>query len=65
LGRGEVHIGLWWGTLRVEGERPLAKPRGRWENNIKTVKDVGCGGTEWIHLAHPASVNAVINLLVP
>jgi hypothetical protein len=41
---GEVHIGLWQGNLRVEGKRPLAKPRRRWENNIETDEDFGWRG---------------------
>ena len=61
---------LWWGKLRVEGKRPLAKPRRRWESNIETDQDLGCGGIEWIRLAQvwdrwEATVNAVINLRVP
>jgi hypothetical protein len=69
-GRGEVHIGLWRGKLRVEGKRPLAKPRRRWENNIETDQEIGCGDTEWIHLAQVwdrwrATVNAEINLRGP
>ena len=64
-----MHIGLWRGRLRVEGNRPLAKPRRRRENNIETDQDVGYGGMEWIHLAQVwnrrrATVRAVINLLV-
>ena len=30
---GEVYIGFWWGDLR---DRPLGRPRCRWEENIKT-----------------------------
>ena len=38
---------------RPEGRRPLGRPRRRWENNIKMdLQEVGCGGTDWIELAH-------------
>jgi hypothetical protein len=37
---------------KPEGKRPLLRPRHRWENNIKMdLKEVGCGGTDWIELA--------------
>ena len=53
------------------GKRQLERPRRRWEDNIKMVlQEVGCGGVDWIELAHDrdswqALVNAVMNLLVP
>jgi len=32
--------------------RPLWRPRRRWEDNIKTdLQEVGCGGMDWIELA--------------
>jgi len=41
-GRGEAYTGFWWGNLR---ERPLGRPRHRWENNIRMdIQEVGCGG---------------------
>jgi len=52
-------------------ERPLGRPRRGWKNNIKTdLQEVGCGGVDWIELAHDkdgwrALVNAVMNLRVP
>jgi hypothetical protein len=56
---------------KSEGERPLGRPRGRWEDNIKMdLQEVGCGGMDWIELAQDrdrwwALVNAVMNLRVP
>ena len=55
---------------KPEGKRPLVRPRGRWEDNVKTtLQEVGCGGTDWIDLAQDrdrwrAVVNAVMNLWV-
>jgi hypothetical protein len=56
---------------KPEGRRPLVRPRRRWEDNIKMdVRDVGCGGIDWIDLAQDrdrwrALVNTVMNLRVP
>ena len=37
---------------RPERNRPLGRPRRRWEDNIKTdLQEVGCGGMKWIDLA--------------
>jgi len=53
------------------GEDPEGRPRRRWENNIKVdLKEVGCGGMDWIKVAQDrdrwqALVNAVMNLQVP
>jgi hypothetical protein len=55
---------------KVEGKRPLGKPRRRWEDNIKIYfQEVGCWGMEWIGLAQDRDrwrvlVNAVMNLWV-
>ena len=55
---------------KPEGKRPLGKPRRRWEDNIKMdLREVGCGGLDWIELAEdrdrwPALVNVVMNLPV-
>jgi hypothetical protein len=40
---------------KVEGMRPLGRPRRRWEGNIKMdLLEVGCEGMDWIELArHP------------
>ena len=56
---------------KLEGKRPLGRPRCRWENNIKMdLQEVGCEGMDWIELAKDrdrlrALVNAVMNLRVP
>jgi hypothetical protein len=37
---------------KLEGKRPLGRPRRRWECNIKMdLQEVGCGGMDWIELA--------------
>ena len=64
------------GTYRVlvgklEGKKPLGRPRRRWEDNIKMVlQEVGCGVIDWIDLGQDRDrwgglVNAVINRRVP
>jgi hypothetical protein len=56
---------------RLDGKRPLVRPRRRWENNIKMdLQEVEWGGMDWIDLAQDrdrrrAVVNAVMNLWVP
>jgi hypothetical protein len=53
---------------KPEGERPLGRPRLRWEDNIKMdIRDLGWGGMDWIDLAQDrdqwrALVNTVMNL---
>ena len=55
----------------AEGQRPLGRPRRRWEDNIKMdIQEVGCRRMDWIDLAQNrerwrALVNAVMNLRVP
>jgi hypothetical protein len=55
---------------KLEGKRPLEKPRHKWEDGIKMdVREIGCGGVAWTHLAQDrdrwrAVVNAVMNLRV-
>ena len=56
---------------KPEGNRPLRRPRRRWEDNIKMdLQEVRCGGKDWIGLAQDrnrwgAIVTAVMNLGVP
>jgi hypothetical protein len=53
---------------KPEGNRPLERPRRRWEDNIKMdLQEVGCGSMNWIDLAQDrdgwrALVNAVMNI---
>jgi hypothetical protein len=55
---------------KPEGKRPLGRPRRIWENGIKMdIREIGCGGGEWILLAQDRDrwrvlVNAVMNLRV-
>ena len=56
---------------KPEGEKPLERPRHRWEDNIKMdLREVGCDPGEWIDLAEDrnqwrAYVRVVMNLRVP
>jgi hypothetical protein len=56
---------------RPEGNRPLERPRRRWEDNIKLdLSEIGIGGANWIQLAQDmvqwrAFVSTVMNLRVP
>jgi hypothetical protein len=56
---------------RLEGKRPLGRPRLRWKDNIKMDhREIGIDGENWIQLAQDrvqwrAFVNTVINLRVP
>jgi hypothetical protein len=56
---------------KPEGNRPLEKPRRRWEDNIKMdVREIGWGSMYWIDLAQDrdqwaALVNTVMNFRVP
>jgi len=53
-------------VVKPEGNRPLGRPRYKWENNIKMdLQQVDCGGMDWIDLAQDRDrwlVNAVMNL---
>jgi hypothetical protein len=77
MGVGHVaRMGGGRGVSRVlvgkpEGQRPLGRPRRRWEDNIKAdLQEGGCGGMDWIEMAQNrdrwwALVNEVMNLRVP
>ena len=71
-----THMGEERGVYRVllgklEGKRPLGRPRCRWVDNIKMdLQEVGCGYMDWIGLAQDRDrwrtlVSAVMNLRVP
>jgi hypothetical protein len=55
---------------KPEGQRPLGKPRHRWEDGIRMdLREIGLGGVDWIRLAQDrdrwrALVSAVKNLRV-
>jgi len=68
---GEGRVVCWVLVWKLEGKRPLGRPRRRWEDNIKMdLQEVGCGGMDWIELAQGryrwrTLVSAVMNLRVP
>ena len=56
---------------KLEGKRPLGRPRRRWEDNIKMdLREAGCDSGDWIDVAQVkdqwcAYIRAVMNLRVP
>jgi hypothetical protein len=56
---------------KPEGNRPLGKPRRRWEDNIiMDLREIGWGGMDWTDLAEDrdhwrALLNSVMNFRVP
>ena len=56
---------------KLDGKRPVGRPRLRWDDNTKMdLQEVGCGRVDWIELAQDmerwrALVNALMNLRVP
>jgi hypothetical protein len=55
---------------KPEGQRPLGRPRRRWEDGIRMdLREIGLGGVDWIRQAQDrdrwwAVVSAVMNLRV-
>ena len=51
------------------GNRPLGRPRSRWEDNIRMdLKEIGINTRNWVELAQDywrALLNAALNLRVP
>ena len=58
-------------VVKLEGKRPLGRPRRKWVDNIRTdLQEVGRGYMDWIGLAQDRDgwrtlVRAVMNLRVP
>jgi len=69
MGEGRVVYKVLVGKL--EGKRPLGRPRRRWADNIKMdLQEVGGGCGDWIELAQDrdrwrAPVSTVMNFRVP
>jgi hypothetical protein len=66
MGRRGMHVGFRWENQK---ERLLGRPRCRWENNKMNLREVRCGGMDWIDLAQDrdqwrALVNTVMNFRV-
>jgi hypothetical protein len=68
-GKGEVFTGFWFGS--PVSEKPLERPRRRWEGNIKMdLREIRIDGANSIWLAQDrlqwrAFVKTVMNLRVP
>jgi hypothetical protein len=56
---------------KPERKRRIGRPRRKWVDNIEMdLREIGCGGMDWIHLAQDreqwkALVNMMLNLEVP
>ena len=49
---GEMRGSYWVLVLNLKGNRPLGRPKRRWENNNKmNLQKLGFGGMDWIDLA--------------
>jgi hypothetical protein len=63
IGKKNAYRGL---VGEPQGKRPLEKPKRRWNCNIKMdVKEIGCEGGDWIHVAQDRDKRrAVVNTLM-
>jgi hypothetical protein len=67
VGRGVYRILF----VRLEGKRPLGRPRHRWEDHIKMdLREIGIDGANWVQLTQDrgqwqVSVNTVVNVQIP
>jgi hypothetical protein len=56
---------------KLEGKRPLGRPRLMWADNIKMdLREIGWDGVDWINMAQDrdqwrALLNTVLNIRVP
>jgi hypothetical protein len=56
---------------KIEGKRPLGRPKPRWKDNIEIgLRDIAWGGIDWIHVDQDrnkwrALLNRIMNLRVP
>jgi hypothetical protein len=55
---------------KLQGKRPLGRPRCGWKDITMDLQEVGCGGIDWIELAQDRDrwrtlVNELMNLWVP
>jgi len=56
---------------KLEGKKPLGRPRHRWEYNMTMdLQEMGCEGMDWINVAQDrdrwqALLNAVMNIWAP
>jgi hypothetical protein len=68
--RGEERNGFRVLMEKPEGQRPLGRPRHRWEDGIRMdLRESGWGSVDWIQLAQDKDwwrvlVNTVMNLRV-
>ena len=53
-------------TGEPTGKRPLGRPRGRWENNIKMdLAEIGINAGNWVHWVQDSDYWRTVNLRVP